>query len=88
MGLRRLITAVGLGVGAMYFFDPELGKSRRAKFRDQLNSNLKRTRHDAEARLRDIRNRAQGAYHEMTEAISGPEEHSQKQEREKTATKS
>jgi len=85
--LRRLITAVGLGVGAMYFFDPQLGKSRRAKLRDQLNSNLNRTRRDAEARLRDIRNRAQGAYHEITESISGPEEGSQKHGPEKTAAK-
>jgi hypothetical protein len=46
---RRLLTAIGLGVGAMYFFDPQLGKARRAKLRDQLNTQLNQTRKDAEA---------------------------------------
>ncbi len=86
--LRRLITAVGLGVGAMYFFDPQLGKSRRAKLKDQLNGQLNRTRRDAEAKLRDLRNRAYGAYHEVAGSLTGPEESAQNEQREETATKS
>ena len=72
--IGRVLTAVGLGVAGMYFFDPQLGKTRRAKLRDQFNSKLNRTRRDAEAKLRDLSNRAYGTYHEISTSIVGKEE--------------
>jgi hypothetical protein len=35
--LRSLITAVGLGAGLMYLFDPEGGPHRRAELREQID---------------------------------------------------
>jgi hypothetical protein len=53
----------------MYFFDPQLGKQRRKKFKDKFNSTLSDTRKDAEAKLRDIRNRAYGTYREISSSL-------------------
>jgi hypothetical protein len=72
--MRRLLTAIGLGVGAMYFFDPQLGKQRREKFRDKFNSTLNQTRKDGEAKLRDLQNRAYGAYREISSSVLGTDE--------------
>ena len=57
--LTRLCT-LGIGVLAMYFFDPVSGKRRRALLRDQL----RHARHEigdyAEGTAKDLRNRARG----------------------------
>ena len=36
MGIKGFLTTLGLGVGAMYFMDPDQGDRRRADVRDQV----------------------------------------------------
>ena len=72
--VRRLLTAIGLGVGAMYLFDPQLGKQRREKLRDKFNSTFNQTRKDAEAKLRDLQNRAYGTYREISGSVLGADD--------------
>jgi hypothetical protein len=35
---RKLLAALGAGMGIAYFFDPRLGRTRRAKARDQIKA--------------------------------------------------
>src|SRR5437868_14734918 len=63
-GLGMLLGGIGLGAALMYLFDPERGRGRRARLSDQLASKANRLGDRAEARARDLRNRAQGLMHE------------------------
>src|SRR3954453_24157226 len=40
--IRRSVTLAGLAAGAMYLFDPDLGKRRRTLLRDQFNNAMNR----------------------------------------------
>jgi hypothetical protein len=68
MGLRRLLTLMGIGAGLMYLYDPDQGNRRRAMLADQINS-FKNNGQDffAEAK-RDLQNRRQGM---QAEPITG-----------------
>jgi hypothetical protein len=72
MGLRRLLTVMGLGAGLMYFYDPDQGNRRRSLLRDQL-SQFKNDNQDFFARAkRDLQNRRQGMKAEpMTGGLGG-----------------
>lgn len=60
MGLRRLLTAMGLGAGLMYFYDPDQGDRRRSLLRDQFTK-LKNDNQDFLAKAKtDLQNRRQG----------------------------
>ena len=59
-----LLGGIGLGAALMYLFDPERGRGRRARLSDQLASKANRLGDKAEAKARDLRNRAQGMMHE------------------------
>jgi hypothetical protein len=59
------IKGAAVGAGLMYFFDPELGKRRRALVRDQLHHWTVRSCHVADARWRDVQNRMQGTIAEI-----------------------
>ena len=66
--LCNLITAFSLGAGLVYFLDPVSGRRRRALSRDQLIHGISRIRKSgdmADAKLRHLRNRAYGTYHEV-----------------------
>jgi hypothetical protein len=52
---------VTLGAGAVYFLDPEMGRRRRALFRDRLQRLARRARQDLDIAARDLSNRARGA---------------------------
>ena len=67
------IVATALGAAAAYFLDPQLGKGRRAKLRDQAMARARRGADRAEGMGRDAANRAQGMAHEATEAVRGEE---------------
>lgn len=63
-GLSRatwIIGAAALGAAAMYMFDPEHGRRRRAMAKDKVNSARAKTRKAAERTARDLTNRARGA---------------------------
>ena len=41
--MKKLLFTLGLGAGAMYFFDPELGEIRRSMLADKLSGKLPKT---------------------------------------------
>ena len=61
----NLLTAAAFGAGMAYFFDPVAGRRRRGLFRDQLIHGMTKSRKMADARYRDMKNRAYGTYHEL-----------------------
>jgi gas vesicle protein len=63
-GFGMLLGGMAAGAALMYLFDPERGRGRRARLSDQLASKANRLGDRAEARARDLRNRAQGMMHE------------------------
>lgn len=63
--LSNLVMAAGVGAGLVYFLDPVAGRRRRAQIRDRLIQIAKQTRQDADATVRDVRNRAYGTYAEL-----------------------
>jgi hypothetical protein len=68
MGLRRLLTLMGLGAGLMYLYDPDQGNRRRAMLAEQF-TRLRNDSQDffADAK-RDLQNRRQGM---QAEPITG-----------------
>ncbi|HEV8309178.1 MAG TPA: SRPBCC family protein [Methylomirabilota bacterium] len=54
------LTALGLGAGTMYLFDPQGGNRRRALIRDKLVRTAHKAADAAEVTARDLRNRALG----------------------------
>src|ERR687883_1558959 len=59
-----LLGGIGVGAALMYLFDPECGRTRRARLSDQMVSQCHRLSDRTAARARDLRNRAQGVMHE------------------------
>ena len=58
--MLRLLGVLGIGAAAMYFFDPENGRRRRALARDKFNHYQRELTTYAEGTAQDLRNRAQG----------------------------
>jgi hypothetical protein len=50
-----------LGASAVYFLDPDMGRRRRALFRDKLRRLGRRAREELDAASRDLSNRTRGA---------------------------
>jgi phytoene/squalene synthetase len=63
--LTKLLTAIGVGAGLAYLYDPVAGRRRRALLRDKLIHGINKTGDVADARYRDLKNRAYGTYHEL-----------------------
>lgn len=59
-----VLGALALGALAMYLLDPEQGNRRRALVKDKLYSISRKSRKRAEAKSRDLVNRARGVAHE------------------------
>jgi uncharacterized membrane protein len=58
--MKRTLYSVAAGALAMYFFDPQAGRRRRARTRDKLDSAGRRLRDAYDVTLRDTRQRAMG----------------------------
>jgi hypothetical protein len=58
--MTRALTWFGLGAGLMYYFDPDRGRSRRARARDRVRHALKAIDHEIDVTARDLSNRAHG----------------------------
>jgi len=79
-----LAAAIGAGVGAlaMFVFDPDSGRRRRAQARDKLTHYGREATNAVESTARDLRNRAQGLAAEARGTVSnvmnwtGPERRS------------
>jgi hypothetical protein len=63
--LCNIVGAFTLGAGLVYFLDPVSGRRRRALLRDQVVHGIHKTSNVADGRIRDLRNRAYGTYHEV-----------------------
>jgi hypothetical protein len=68
-----MLTGAGLGAGAMYFFDPDLGRRRRGLARDQLLHATAQIEHGLDTAWRDLRNRTQGVVAEAGAMLDGDE---------------
>lgn len=73
MGVRQTLTGFGIGLGLMYYFDPDLGRRRRALARDKLTRALNDLDDATEITLRDARNRFQGFLSETLSLLPGPQ---------------
>ena len=69
IALAALAGAVA-GALAMFVFDPDSGRRRRALVRDQAARLASDTADGVQSTARDLRNRAQGMAHETASAVS------------------
>jgi len=60
MRVRTFVLGGATGAAIIYFFDPDAGRGRRARFRDQALARLRDVRRRAEGRAFSMRDRAQG----------------------------
>ena len=58
--MLRVLTALGIGAAAMYFFDPQQGRQRRALARDKFLHYRREAMQYAEGTAQDLRERAYG----------------------------
>src|SRR4030088_2791290 len=58
--MLRRITLAGASAATMYLFDPESGRRRRARLRDQLSAKLRRERRKLERTVRYAEGKAAG----------------------------
>jgi hypothetical protein len=65
MFLLRVLTMAAAGAGLMYLLDPDGGRRRRARVRDQLVRAAHRTGDAVDATSRDVSNRARGVVAEL-----------------------
>ena len=64
---------LALGVGLMYYLDPDRGRRRRALVRDKATHLTHVTQDAVSAKARDLRNRAKGAVAETASAFRSDE---------------
>ena len=63
--LLRALTALAAGAALMYVLDPDAGRRRRARMRDQVAHAAHRTGQAVDATSRDVTNRARGVVAEL-----------------------
>jgi uncharacterized membrane protein len=68
MGIRGFLTTLGLGVGAMYFLDPEQGDRRRSDVRNQVMQLRDEAQFVWTQGSEDLANRAKGLGQKATQA--------------------
>lgn len=61
--MRKTILWGALGALAMYLFDPQLGRTRRARLSDQLTGVLRRSKREASRKAEYARGHAEGFRH-------------------------
>jgi BON domain len=66
-----MLNGLGLGLSAMYFFDPARGRYRQSLVRGQLTRILNDAEHFVGVGWRDLRNRSSGWIAEMSNSGSG-----------------
>ena len=64
-----LLTGFGMGIGLMYFLDPDRGRRRRALVRDKVTHASRVSRSAVGATSRDVANRATGVAARMRRAL-------------------
>lgn len=71
--VRGLTYGIALGVGAMFFLDPDRGAARRARIRDASKRLVHDVQHVLEVGTRDLENRTRGVGARARSALSGAE---------------
>lgn len=66
---KDLLWSLGLGMGVMYFFDPNLGKRRRKAFLDKAFRLQKDAEEFLESAQKDLQNRIKGTIAEISSSI-------------------
>ncbi|HSR24171.1 MAG TPA: BON domain-containing protein [Candidatus Eisenbacteria bacterium] len=66
--IRTLLIGSAVGAAAAYFFDPELGKARRARLQDQVGARVREGTRALERTVRQLGDRAQGAVAQLEAA--------------------
>ncbi len=61
--MRRAFVWGALGALAMYLFDPQMGRTRRAKLSDQFGGAFRRTAREASRKVEYTRGQAEGLRH-------------------------
>jgi hypothetical protein len=74
MSVQSTLISLGLGAGAMYFYDPELGRRRRVALRDQFVGLANDLNRGVNIAVTDARKRAEGVWHEAQSLASTPEQ--------------
>lgn len=81
-----LLAGLGAGLGAMYFFDPEHGRRRRALMRDQLTKWSRITSESLNGQMKDLRNRSVGMAHELRRGVESVSSSAEQRETEMAGT--
>jgi gas vesicle protein len=68
--LLVVLGGLGLGAAAVYFFDPNKGRNRRAMLKDKAIGLTNDARQAIDKKARDLGNRAQGMIHEAKSLVS------------------
>lgn len=66
-----LLAGLGTGLAAMFFFDPEQGRRRRALLRDQATKWSRVAGETLNGQMQDLRNRSVGLAHEVRRGVEG-----------------
>jgi osmotically-inducible protein OsmY len=61
--MRKTLLSMAAGAAAMYLFDPERGRTRRAKLQDQIGAKFRRGVREAGRKAEYGRGRAEGLRH-------------------------
>jgi osmotically-inducible protein OsmY len=70
--MKKRLVPIGLGALGMYFFDPQLGRTRRAKLMDQLGGFSRRTAHEVERKTEYMKGQVEGIRHQVTSGSDSP----------------
>ena len=70
MKLKTALTALGVGAGIAYFFDPKQGESRRTLLRDKANNFVNQMDDSIYSAVEDTRNKTRGVLSEWTAKLS------------------
>lgn len=71
MTLFNFLGGLGMGAGAAYLFDPDLGRRRRSLIRDQMIGLRNRADDACGKASRDLQNRVEGTFSELNSLFSG-----------------
>lgn len=67
-----VLRALMAGITLEYLFDPQLGRTRRARLADQMKAKVRRLARDAEKKVRYQRGRLRGVVHEISTTEQTP----------------
>src|SRR6476659_2185156 len=69
--IKRSVKLAGLSAGAMYLFDPDLGRQRRSLLRDQFHHAVNRLGRAIDVLGRDLENRLYGTVCALQQMFTG-----------------